>query len=558
MLKKLCGVFLAAVLAFSNLQALPVNAQTTKEEETSFKLVLMPDTQVYSSHYPEIFMSQTQWLADNFEKENIKFVLHLGDVVDGNVEQQWQNADAAMDILDENNVPYGVAIGNHDIGNNNQEFVKNYGKSRMQDNPGYIGQSDNELNSAYTFTACGHEFLVLFLNLDASQEDLDWVQSIIDSNKGKPTIVATHTLIGPDGTLATKPYVRSGGKSPAYIYDNFIAKNDQIFMTANGHDHGAFNIVRSNVNGLEVNQYLVDYQGSTKGGNGYLRIMEFNFEENTITHTSYSPYTKGYLEDGENQYEEKFEFERRFNNEAKEYADGEIITPIVAAYSTQEERWGGRFATQLTDGSGIIGYNGQKEVNENSVHESGSYTSAAEGMWNSLYLGVKENGNFEGDKTQVKKIEDRQESITFDLGQNVDLSQALIWQYGEYTENDDRTTQGAKEIQVLVSDDSNVSEAVFEESGTITLDKHTAGMELKAQIKDLDAKNVRFVKFVFKSNYGDMRSVGLSEVRFVASGDKLTNTPAEKIEEVEKNKPEAYKEVNDFTIAKTDSATQEG
>ena len=83
-------------------------------------------------------------------------------------------------------------------------------------------------------------------------------------------------------------------------------------------------------------------------------------------------------------------------------------------------------------------------------------------------------------------------------------------------------------------------------------------MELKAQIKDLDAKNVRFVKFVFKSNYGDMRSVGLSEVRFVASGDKLTNTPAEKIEEVEKNKPEAYKEVNDFTIAKTDSATQEG
>ncbi len=558
MLKRISALFLALTLLICTISTINVTAQETKEEETSFKLVLMPDTQVYSSHYPEIFLSQTQWLADNFEKENIKFVLHLGDVVDGNTPQQWENADAAMDVLDENNVPYGITIGNHDIGNNNQEFIENYGKERMQDNPGYIAHSDNELNSAYTFSACGYDFLVLFLNLDASQEDLDWAQSIIDENPGKPTILATHTLIGPDGTLATKPYVRSGGKSPAYIFDNFIAKNDQIFMTANGHDHGAFNIVRSNINGLEVNQYLVDYQGSTKGGNGYLRIMEFNFKENTISHTSYSPYTDDYLTDGENTFVEELEFERRFNNETKEYAPGEIITPIVAAYSTQEERWGGRFATQLTDGSGIIGYNGQTKVDENAVHASGSYESAAEGMWNSLYLGVKENGLYEGDKSQVKEIADRQESITFDLGRNVDLSQTLIWQYGEATADEDRTTQGAKEIQVLVSSDAKVSDAVFHDAGTITLDKHTTGTQLKAQIKDLDQENVRFVKFVFKSNYGDMRTVGLSEVRFVASGAKLSNTPADKTEQETDTKPTTYEETNEFTIAKTDSATQTG
>ena len=45
-----------------------------------FKIVVLPDTQIYSESYPEIFYSQTDWIVDNVVAEDIAFVTHLGDV----------------------------------------------------------------------------------------------------------------------------------------------------------------------------------------------------------------------------------------------------------------------------------------------------------------------------------------------------------------------------------------------------------------------------------------------------------------------------------------------
>ncbi|MBU3188307.1 metallophosphoesterase [Clostridium bowmanii] len=247
------------------------------DNDGKFKIALLPDTQVYAVQYPEIFNDQTQWLADFFKKDDIKFAMHLGDVVDGGTEAEWKNATAAMDTLDNNKVPYGVTIGNHDLSINRQDFVKYFGKSRAQDNPGYIECSDNEMNSVYTFEAEGHNFLVVFLDIDATNDELAWAQTVVDRYPNNPTIVVTHTLIGPQREMASKPYTykRAENNSPEQIWEKFISKNNQIFMTVNGHDQGANNIVRNNDAGSEVYQYLVDYQGSTKGGNGFLRVIDF-------------------------------------------------------------------------------------------------------------------------------------------------------------------------------------------------------------------------------------------------------------------------------------------
>ena len=51
------------------------------------------------------------------KKENIKYVVHLGDIVNNNNVPQWENANAAMRTLD-GVVPYSVVPGNHDIGAN--------------------------------------------------------------------------------------------------------------------------------------------------------------------------------------------------------------------------------------------------------------------------------------------------------------------------------------------------------------------------------------------------------------------------------------------------------
>lgn len=99
------------------LAAIGLSAQLALAE--NFTVIALPDTQQYALDYPEIYLAQTQWIADNIQNLNVQFVTHHGDVVGiGTAPEhvlQWENARAALDILDATNIPVGVCIGNHDI-----------------------------------------------------------------------------------------------------------------------------------------------------------------------------------------------------------------------------------------------------------------------------------------------------------------------------------------------------------------------------------------------------------------------------------------------------------
>src|SRR5688572_4917066 len=56
------------------------------ERPKPFTLVLLPDTQVYSHSYPEIFRAQTEWIVE--EADRITFVLHQGDITDHNSDEE--------------------------------------------------------------------------------------------------------------------------------------------------------------------------------------------------------------------------------------------------------------------------------------------------------------------------------------------------------------------------------------------------------------------------------------------------------------------------------------
>ncbi len=76
-------------------------------------LIALPDTQYYSSTYPQIFDAQANWIISQATALNIRYVVHEGDIVDNDVDGQWTNASHSMHLLDLN-VPYVLAIGNHD------------------------------------------------------------------------------------------------------------------------------------------------------------------------------------------------------------------------------------------------------------------------------------------------------------------------------------------------------------------------------------------------------------------------------------------------------------
>src|SRR6478672_7362648 len=99
MLQSCSRFVLVAMLLVSGVMV----AQTPAPSPTpldEFTIVALPDTQFYSSTFPQIFAAQTQWIANHVQDQNIQLVVSLGDIVDaGGDLTQWQNADAAVRVL---------------------------------------------------------------------------------------------------------------------------------------------------------------------------------------------------------------------------------------------------------------------------------------------------------------------------------------------------------------------------------------------------------------------------------------------------------------------------
>lgn len=81
--------------------------------------MVVPDTQYMvasqNAQTPEHFRAQLDWIVSQKDALNIKFVTHIGDLVEnGGITSEWDLASDIMKILEQGGVAYGVAPGNHD------------------------------------------------------------------------------------------------------------------------------------------------------------------------------------------------------------------------------------------------------------------------------------------------------------------------------------------------------------------------------------------------------------------------------------------------------------
>ncbi|MBK7403345.1 MAG: DNRLRE domain-containing protein [Phycisphaerales bacterium] len=262
-----------------------------------FTIVALPDTQFYSEH-PEWayhFNAQTQWCVDHASEWDIAFVTQLGDVVQhGSQLPEWQRADAAIGRLD-GRLPYSVAIGNHDWGSTgNKDAPTDYyrsffGPQRYAGRPWYGGADPTGLNHFQVFQAGGYAFLHLALEWrpDWKSDAMAWAQSIIDAHPGMPTIVSTHEY----ATDADGGHRSASGENQ---FNRLVRANDQVFMVLNGHftqgnAYGEYHEVVLNDFGRPVYQMLSDYQSRVEGGDGWMRLIEFQPEMGRIDVYTFSP-----------------------------------------------------------------------------------------------------------------------------------------------------------------------------------------------------------------------------------------------------------------------------
>ncbi len=278
----------------------------------------LPVTEEYADGLAPIFGAQTQWIVDQALAKNIRFVCHLGDIVEhGPNLDEWATANAAMGILDKAGMPYGTCLGNHDnhygydndwnMDPNATNYVGFFTPERFAGNIWYHGVSDTMRSNYQMTTIEGRKMLFLHLSIDTPQRELDWAQKVLDENPDRLVVLCTHRYLYDfrilqgrygDGVIGRMGFEESGLADEQYdpetiwptaLFENFIKTNKNIFLVLCGHCHGQYYQVSTNNWGLPVIEVLTDYQDGPNGGNGWLRVMEFDFDAGTVDFSTYSP-----------------------------------------------------------------------------------------------------------------------------------------------------------------------------------------------------------------------------------------------------------------------------
>lgn len=262
-------------------------------------------------------------------------------------------------LLSDAGIPFGVAPGNHDhdamwtsaafppdtsksfrelsmtaedLGILHIGGLDNFRSAFGDDKPFFKGKTwyvdsyNGGANSAQRFTAGGYTFLHITLEMQASNEVVDWARSVMAENPGLPTIFTTHDYLSVGGERKANPIVDLSRVDPTahnsaqQMWDKLYSRHDQILMVLCGHQHGQSHRVDDNVNGMPVIQILADYQdrgqvGLDAGqplsrltgqpasiGDGWFRLMEFDLsaEAPKVAVKTFSPHYGSFSSDQPN------------------------------------------------------------------------------------------------------------------------------------------------------------------------------------------------------------------------------------------------------------------
>ena len=301
-----------------------------------FSIVVLPDTQFYSENDPGTFQAQTNWIVDNLadggtsgDPHPIIYVAHLGDLVNNDcnaMDDEWANAVIAMDILRTAGIPHGVLPGNHDFdnlgsGGTTDFFCQLDGVTTKYNGPpprfgpgqypnfpgGYYGgnyheeelSESNRNDNNYTLFGFPREadpddqtIKFIAINFSYSQDDIPaatlWADGLLKANPDRLAIITSHFVLK-GGTIGDDCQMGTGFGDLAQDLWNDLSDNPNLFMMLGGHCDGEKWLrINPNEEGRSqcmgrVDVLMSNYQTYVGQNSGYMRIMQFDTDANTIT-----------------------------------------------------------------------------------------------------------------------------------------------------------------------------------------------------------------------------------------------------------------------------------
>lgn len=272
-----------------------VQDELPARDQYDYTFVWLADTQFYSEVFPELFEAQVNWIRDMKDELNIQYVFHSGDIVNTvNQTYQWEYADRFMGVLDEADIPYGVVAGNHDVylpEMDYREFYRYFGEDRFAHRPYYGGSYENNRGHYALISSHGNDYVMVHMGWQPDDDGIAWMNEVLARYPDRIAVLNFHQ------------YLDGNGKRTAIankLFEEVVKPNPNVRMVLGGHHAGNAVLIDEldddgdGVPDREVYQLLQDFQGHSRGGDGYLKVMNVDASTGTIDVTIYSPARDAY------------------------------------------------------------------------------------------------------------------------------------------------------------------------------------------------------------------------------------------------------------------------
>ena len=289
-IQKIFSTTLASLLLGVCLPTATVSAEVG-ENNYAYSFAVVGDPQIITESYPDKVHYIYDWILENKESKNIQFAFNLGDSTNIGATAEWQLISSQIKRLDDI-IPYSIIRGNHDDILNYDTYFK------YQDYADTLsGTFDGTMKNTYQKFSIGNiKYMVVALDLGASDAVLGWADRLISLHGDYNVIVTTHAYLKANGQYLTGTKTRYGAYNDGdEIFDKLIKKHENIVMTLCGHDPHDYVLQKQSTgeNGNVIQELLVNPQGLDKanGANGLVAMLYFSADGKTVDVEYYNTIT---------------------------------------------------------------------------------------------------------------------------------------------------------------------------------------------------------------------------------------------------------------------------
>jgi len=278
-----------------------------------FTIPVFPDTQEHMNRQRGVLFTMFEWVAAKADSLKAPMALHVGDLCNFDNFDHWEIASIAYKILERASLPYAIALGNHDTGavgqysgsaapgntnvnlRNTQKFNYFFPVYRFTTQQGRFEQDKSD-NAYFLFEAGGLKWIVITLEFCAREVAAQWMDATLKQFPNHNAIIVTHYHLNSNGTIAENN-AGYGDMKVSDIFNQYIKPNKNVLMVLSGHVTTSAHRTDKGDNGNTIYQFLQDYQNTR---DGYLRLLDIDTQNKTITGKIFSPHLNVTLDDASN------------------------------------------------------------------------------------------------------------------------------------------------------------------------------------------------------------------------------------------------------------------